>query len=133
MSPRSQEYTQQGAPVVSRATIRFIGSSPRKVRLVADKVRSKTVAEAFGILRFLHRPSGTPHIRRALLSAVKNAEAVYANPEKLVIGELQVNDGPMLKRVLPMPMGRAGRVRKRSCHISIFLTEAPEAPAQEAK
>ncbi len=122
MSP-TKETTVQGDPIVASAHARFVRATPRKVRLVADQVRYKTVGEALEILQFLHRPSATPHVRRAILSAAKNAEMIHPEPENLVIGELQVDGGPMMKRIRPRAMGRAARIRKRSCHIHVFLTE----------
>lgn len=123
--PKREQNTQtaQGDPVVAKAEARFLRSTARKVRLVANQVRNKTVAEAIEILRFLHRPSGTPFVLRAVLSAAKNAENVHPEPETLRIAEIQVNGGPMMKRIHARAMGRACRVRKRLCHIRIFLAE----------
>lgn len=123
MSPSTQEYTANGEPIIARAHARFIRSSARKVRLVADQIRNKQVGEALEILRFLHRPSGTPHVLRAVLSAAKNAELVHPEPETLRIADIQVNGGPIVKRIHARAMGRAARIRKRMCHIRIFLAE----------
>lgn len=124
MSPKTNTIvTANGLPVVACTHARFLRATPRKVRLVADQIRNKTVGQAIRILEFLHRPSATPHVRQALLSAAKNAEAVHPTPEDLVIGELRVDGGPTLKRMRPCPMGRASRIRKRTCHIHLFLTE----------
>lgn len=117
------QFTAKGDRVVAVAHSCFIRATARKVRLVADQIRNKTVAEALDILQYLHRPSATPHVKRAVVSAYKNAEAVHPEPETLHIGELRIDGGPMMKRVRPCPMGRAARVRKRSCHIHVFLTE----------
>jgi len=124
MSPKEEtQYTAKGEAVVASAHARFIRATPRKIRLVADQIRNKTVAEALEILQYLHRPSATPHVRRALLSAAKNAELVHPEPETLLISELRVDGGPILKRIRPRAMGRAARIRKRTCHIHLFLTE----------
>ncbi len=123
MSRKEKLYTIQGVEVVACAHARFVRSTARKVRLVADQVRSKTVGEALEILQFLHRPSATPHVLRAVKSAAKNAEAVHPEPENLVVRELRVDGGPILKRIHARAMGRAVRVRKRMCHIHVYLTE----------
>ncbi len=118
-----QEYTAQGAEVVSQAHERFIHTSPRKARLAADLVRNKTVAEALNLLQFYHKPSATPHMRRAILSAAKNAEDFHPEPESLLIAEIRVDGGPMFKRIRPRAFGRANRIRKRTCHIHVYLTD----------
>ncbi len=120
------DETSNGQEIVARAHSRFARTTARKARLVADQVRGKTVGEAVEILRFLHRPSGSPFVLRTVLSAMKNAEEVHPEPETLVIAELRVEDGPILKRIRPRAMGRANRIRKRMCHIHVYLSEPNE-------
>ncbi|MBN1868253.1 50S ribosomal protein L22 [Candidatus Sumerlaeota bacterium] len=111
--------------VVSRASARFQRVSARKARTLGDRIRGKTVAEAMNILRFTHRPSADSIMENLLKSAVANVDrSQYPDTDELVIGELQVNGGPIMYRILPAPQGRAYRIRKRFCHISMKLVEA---------
>ena len=108
----------------AKAKMRFVRVAPRKLRLVADLIRGKTVSEAQDILKFTFKPSATPHINRLLKSAVANArQNDLSDPESLVIGEIQVDSGPMMKRLRPRAYGSAARIRKRSSHVSLVLTE----------
>jgi large subunit ribosomal protein L22 len=108
----------------ARAVHRYIGSSPRKMRLIVDLVRGLSVDKAMEILHF-----STKHASRdaekVLRSAVSNLinldDSTRVEPEELFIKEVYVNVGPMLKRIRPAPMGRAFRIRKRSCHLTIVV------------
>jgi large subunit ribosomal protein L22 len=108
----------------ARAVHRYIGSSPRKMRLIVDLVRGLSVDKAMEILHF-----STKHASRdaekVLRSAVSNLinldDSTRVEPEELFIKEVYVNAGPMLKRIRPAPMGRAFRIRKRSCHLTIVV------------
>jgi large subunit ribosomal protein L22 len=108
----------------ARAVHRYIGSSPRKMRLTVDLVRGLSVDKAMEILHF-----STKHASRdaekVLRSAVSNLinldDSTRVEPEELFIKEVYVNAGPMLKRIRPAPMGRAFRIRKRSCHLTIVV------------
>ncbi len=108
----------------ARAVHRYIGSSPRKMRLIVDLVRGLSVDKAMEILHF-----STKHASRdaekVLRSAVSNLinldDSTRVEPEGLFIKEVYVNAGPMLKRIRPAPMGRAFRIRKRSCHLTIVV------------
>ena len=108
----------------ARAVHRYIGSSPRKMRLIVDLVRGLSVDKAMEILHF-----STKHASRdaekVLRSAVSNLinldDSTRVEPEELFIKEVYVNAGPMLKRIRPAPMGRAFRIRKRSCHLIIVV------------
>ena len=115
--------TLDGRGVVAKAIARNVRVAPRKVAIIAHELRNKTVAEAFEILDFLHRPSAVPHLRKVLKSAVANAEDTAPEPMALTIGEIRVEGAPMMKRIRPASMGRAVRIRKRMSHIKIYLTE----------
>jgi large subunit ribosomal protein L22 len=106
---------------VSTATARFQAMGPRKIRYVADLIRGKTVAEAQTMMSLLHRPSAIPVIVRLLKSAAANSQR--ADTDDLVIGRIWADGGPMLKRWRPRAFGRANRIRKRMCHVTIELTE----------
>jgi len=107
--------------LVSKATARFQPMGPRKVRFVADLIRGMTVAEAQTKLSLIHRPSAVPLLKGLLSQAAANSQRTDA--EELVIGRIWTNGGPMMKRWRPRAFGRAGRIRKRSCHVTIELTE----------
>lgn len=107
--------------IVSSASARFQRVSPRKVRQVAELIRGKTVAEAEAVLALTQRPSAAPIVERLLKSAVANSQR--ADTEELLVGRVWVDGGPVLKRWRPRAYGRAGRIRKRTSHITIQLTE----------
>jgi large subunit ribosomal protein L22 len=111
--------------VVSKAIARFQRVSARKARVLGDLIRGKTVGEAMSILRLTHRPSAGSIMENLLKSAIANVDrSQYPDTDELVIGELQVNGGPIMYRVQPAPQGRAYRIRKRFCHVSMKLIEA---------
>ncbi len=109
----------------ARAIARWVRMSPYKVRRAADLIRGKNVHDAMNILHFSPIAAATP-LEKALQSAVSNfmnmEEASKINPDELYIKELRVDGGPVLKRFRPAAMGRALPVRKRTCHISIIVT-----------
>ena len=108
----------------AKAINRYIGTSPRKMRLVIDLIRGKGVEEALSILHFTTKHAAKT-AERVLRSAISNAqnkeESGRVDTATLFIKEAFVNGGAMTKRVMPAPMGRAFRVRKRSNHITIVL------------
>jgi len=108
----------------AKAINKYIGSSPRKMRLVVDLIRGKSVDQALEILHFQSKHAARD-AEKTLRSAVSNLmnlnDEVRIEPEDVYVKEAYVNAGPMLKRILPAPMGRAYRVRKRSCHVSIIV------------
>ena len=103
---------------------RFIGSSPRKMRLVIDLIRGESVDKALEILHFSPKHS-SKDAEKTLRSAVSNLlnkdETTRVEPSDLFVKEAFVNVGPILKRISPAPMGRAYRIRKRSCHLTIVV------------
>jgi ribosomal protein L22 len=110
-----------GAPVV-RAHAKYVRTSARKARLVADHVRGKSVSEARAILA--HTPRAVAEDWEKLLnSAVANAEHNHELlGDDLRILSITADEGPTLKRFRPRAMGRASRIRKRTSHLSIALT-----------
>ena len=99
-------------------------TSPRKMRLVADLVRGQEVERALNILRFSSKEASRK-LEKLLLSAInnweqKNAEGNVAEAG-LIVKEIRVDGGMMLKRLRPAPQGRAHRIRKRSNHVTIVL------------
>lgn len=118
------------------ATARFIRMSPTKVRQVIDLIRGHHVDDARRILRFTSRAATHP-VAKVLDSAVANAEHnAGLPPDELVVVRAWADEGPTLRRFRPRAMGRATRIRKRTCHIAIVVGrptelgyELPEAPA----
>ena len=111
----------------ARAINRFIGSSPRKMRLVVDLIRGESVDKALEILHFSPKHS-SQDAEKTLRSAVSNLinnkeEAVRVEPSDLFVKEAYVNVGPTLKRISAAPQGRAYRIRKRSCHLTIIVAK----------
>lgn len=106
------------------AKARYIRGSARKMRLVMNLVRGKNVEEALNILRFTHKKSALA-LEKVVRSAVANAMNLYGDklhdPNDLTIIEAVCDEGPMQKRIRPRAMGRAFRIRKRSCHMKIVV------------
>ncbi|WP_459211065.1 50S ribosomal protein L22 [Aquimarina rhabdastrellae] len=99
-------------------------TSPRKMRLVADLVRGEKVERALHILRF-NPKEASRRLEKLLLSAIanwqaKNEDASIEDAE-LIVKEIRVDGGSMLKRLRPAPQGRAHRIRKRSNHVTIVV------------
>jgi len=103
---------------------RYIGSSPRKMRLVIDLVRGMSVDKALEILHFSPKHA-SKNAEKVLRSAVANLlnkdDAKRIEPSDLIVKEVFVDQGPTMKRISPAPMGRAYRIRKRSCHLTIVV------------
>ncbi len=108
--------------VASKANAKFQRVSARKAQLLADAIRGRQVEEARNILRFCNRPSAGPMMLNLLKSAVANVDhSVYPDTDKLVVGEIYVDRGPIMYRMQPRARGRAMRIRKRFCHVSLKL------------
>lgn len=109
----------------ARAVHRYIGSSPRKMRLLVDIIRGMAVDKAIDVLHF-HPKHASKSAEKVLRSAVSNLmnkdESTKVEPSGLFIKEAYVNQGPTVKRISPAPMGRAYRIRKRSCHLTIVVS-----------
>lgn len=106
----------------ARAVNRYINSSPRKMRLVVDLIRGLSVDKAIEVLHFSTK-SASKDAEKTLRSAVANFmnadDAGRVEPSDLYVKEAFVDQGPTIKRISPAPMGRAYRIRKRSCHLTI--------------
>lgn len=112
--------------IEAKAVAKYIRMSPRKVRLVVDVVRGKSVEEALNQLHFMKKHGAKPVeklVRSAVANALNKDDSGDLNPEVLFIKEIQVSDGPTMRRFNPGPMGRATLIRKRSCHISVVVAE----------
>jgi large subunit ribosomal protein L22 len=97
--------------------------SPRKVRLVADLIRGKSVGDANTELSFLIKRAALP-FQQLLASAVANAKMNFdMNPDNLYVSDVRVDKGVVLKRMMPRAMGRASRINKRTSHVLLVLAE----------
>jgi large subunit ribosomal protein L22 len=100
-------------------------TSPRKMRLIVDLIRGKKVEEALNTLRFNNQKESAPRVEKLLLSAIANwgqkNEGARVEDSNLYIKTIFVGGGPMLKRIIPAPQGRAHRVRKRSNHVTLII------------
>ena len=107
----------------AKAVAKFVRISPRKVRLVIDLIRGKSVSEAVDILRFTPKAASLP-IEKVIRSAAANAEHNYdMNADELYVAEARVDAGPTLKRYRPRAQGRAYPILKRSSHITVVVKE----------
>ncbi len=107
----------------ARAITKFVRLSPRKARLVADLVRGKSALEALDILAFTNKKAAVV-IKKTLASAIANATNNFdMDEEKLVVSTVMVNEGPVLKRIMPRAMGRADIIRKPTSHIVVAVSE----------
>lgn len=106
-----------------KASARYIRISPRKVRLVASLVRGMAVAKALEQLKFVGKGAAEP-VRKAIASAAANAVHNFElSEDNLLIKEISVDGGPVLKRWLPRAHGHASPLMKRMSHINVTLGE----------
>lgn len=109
-----------------KAKTRFIRTSPRKARRVANLIKGKGTTEAMNILKFLPH-KGAKIIEKVLKSAIANAEHNYnLDKDNLKVGNILVDQGPSLKRFLPRAMGRATPILKRTSHITVIVKDIGE-------
>lgn len=107
----------------ARASIRYLGVSPQKTRLVVDQIRGKRVEEALNILAFSDK-AVSRDIAKVVKSAVANAENnMNLDVDSLYIKTACVDKGPVLKRMHARAMGRGTLIKKRSCHVTVVLDE----------
>src|SRR5574343_1080004 len=127
MGVRKREAAEQRKEAnkqIAFAKLNNCPSSTRKMRLVADLVRGQKVENALNILRFSQKEASRK-LEKLVLSAIANWQAknADANLEEagLIVKEIRVDGGMMLKRLRPAPQGRAHRIRKRSNHVTVVL------------
>lgn len=105
------------------ATLKYARISARKVKIVADLLRGKSVDEALAIVKFTPK-AASEIVEKLLKSAIANAENNHdMKHENLYVAEIYANQGPTLKRIRPAAKGSAVRIRKRTSHITIVLKE----------
>ena len=106
-----------------RATARYIRMSPRKVKVVIDLIRNKSLGEAQAILANTPKAAAEP-VLKVLNSAAANAENnLGMDRDNRYFAEVYANQGPTLKRYRPRAHGRAAMIRKRTSHITVILDE----------
>jgi large subunit ribosomal protein L22 len=123
------------APVLpgSRAVAKHVRISPNKARRVVNLVRGLPAKEALTVLQFAPQ-AASEQVYKVLASAIANAENnERLDPDALLVSEAFVDEGPTLKRFRPRAQGRAYRIRKRTCHITIAVEAVQVArPAKKA-
>ncbi len=106
-----------------RAEARFVRTAPRKAQLVVDEIRGRSVPEARTILAFMTRDAAGD-VRKVLDSAAANAESNHGlDADELYVVSAYVGAGPTLKRWRARARGRVGRIKRRTCHITIALAQ----------
>ena len=125
--PKTNEGAAEvGERVGTRATAKYVRGSATKARQVLDLIRGSTCSEADDVLRFAEREMGAT-IRKVLASAVANAEHNDSQGrDELYVAACFADEGPTLRRFRPAARGRATRVRKRTCHITIIVARMSE-------
>jgi large subunit ribosomal protein L22 len=110
------------APLVVRASSRYVRIAPRKARLIADQVRGLHIEKARALLQF--SPRGAAHdIQKLIDSAASNAENNHdLIADEMRVAEITVDEGPTLKRYRPRAQGRATPIHKRTSHIAVALS-----------
>src|SRR5438552_12973104 len=120
--PGSKTNEREG----TRAVLRHSRTSPYKVREVLDIIRNKPVGLALDVLQFSERDAAIL-VSKLLRSAVANAETNDGlDPEELFVTACYADEGPTIKRWRPRARGRATRIRKRTCHVTVIVSRIPE-------
>lgn len=101
---------------------KYLNTSPRKIRLVADLVRSMKPKAALGVLKFTRQAAAKP-LSKAINTALSNARQQNIVVEDLIFKKMEVNEGPVLKRFRAGSRGRAKPYKKRISHIKIVLSD----------
>ncbi len=113
----------------TKAVEKYIRMSPRKIRYVVDMIKSKPIEDAINILSLTPRAAAVV-VKKAIQSAVANAtENHKMKEEDLFISRILVNEGPTLRRFRPRARGRATRIRKRTSHLSVYVSNGKEKEA----
>ena len=101
----------------------FARISPQKARLVADQIRGKKVDQALELLTFSNKKAAEL-VKKVLESAIANAEHNEgADIDALRVAKIFVDEGPVMKRIMPRAKGRADRILKRSSHITVVVAD----------
>ncbi len=115
------------------AILKYIHLSPQKGRLVADQIRGLPVAQALEVLQFSGKKAAGP-LRKAVESAIANAEHNEgADVDELRIASVYVDHGPMVKRWRARAKGRVARIKKRTSHITVTVSDVDKASSKKAE
>ncbi len=121
--------------LTSRAVLRKLPIGPRKLRKYADTIRLQPVLRALNILRFQHSPNVRP-LEKLLLSAIANWEQRHqgynVEDAQLIVQEVRIDGGSVLKRLRPAPHGRGHQILKRSCHATLVLASTQQLDVPQA-
>ena len=105
------------------AKVTHVRIAPRKVRVVIDLIRNKSVGEAIGVLKNTPK-AASPVVEKLLNSAIANAEHNFdMNVDNLSVSEIFVDQGPTLKRIHPRSRGQAFKILKRTSHVTVVVKE----------
>lgn len=121
----------------AKAQVRYVRVTPQKARRVVDTIRGKGAGEAVAVLRFAPQAAAET-VRKLVESAVANArvkadrDSMAFDESRLVIAQAYVDEGPSMKRFRPRAQGRAGRILKRTSHITVVVAERETAAASAA-
>ena len=132
--PKTNEgATKVGERTGTRAVVRYVRVSATKAREVLDLIRGLDAKDADDVLRFAERDIAII-IRKCLASAVANAQHNDGqDPDELYVSACFADEGPTLKRFRPRARGRATRVRKRTCHITIIVSRLSDADLERRR
>lgn len=103
-----------------KAFLKNYRQSPRKVRLIADLVRGKSVVNALETLKFVNKRASEP-FAKLIRSAEANAKSQGIDTASLIVKTITVDKGTVLKRFMPRARGTAARINKRSSHLNVEL------------
>lgn len=131
--PESRSQAIRTPVTSARAVAKYVRVSPYKVRQVLDLVRGVPADRAGEILRFCERDAATV-VAKLLASAVANAEHDHALVgDELFVSACFADEGPTLKRWRPRARGRATRIRKRTCHVTLIVSRLPDHELQNRR
>ena len=120
----------------AKAQAKYVRCTPMKARRVVNVVRGKRAVEAVGVLRFAPQAAAVP-VRKVIESAIANArfkaerDGERFDENELFITEVYADEGPTLKRFRPRAQGRAGRILKRTSHITVIVGHKSDAATKE--
>lgn len=131
--PNSRAEAVKEITPSARAVARYVRISPYKMRAVLDLVRGHDAERAQDILRFCERDAAIV-VGKALASAMSNADRNNAiPPDELYVSACFADEGPTLKRWRPRARGRATKIRKRTCHVTVIVSRLPEKELQHRR
>ena len=131
--PQSRSQAVRTPVLSARAVAKYVRISPYKVREVLDLIRGYDAERAQEILKFCERDAAIV-VGKVLASAVANAEHDHAMVgDELFVSACYADEGPTLKRWRPRARGRATRIRKRTCHVTVIVSRLPDRELQERR